>query len=84
MSSAKGFVIAVGLAGAVLMCGSPSYAQVDRPEGLRAADTDVSARYRRYYRSYAFFRPAYYRGSYWSYRRGSRSGDWVAIHGAAR
>ena len=85
MSNAKGFVIAVGLASAVLMCVSPSDARADRQEGLRMTDTDISARYRaRYYRSYAFFRPAYYRGSSWSYRRGSRSGDWVAIHGAAR
>ena len=83
MSNAKALFIAIGLASAVLMCGSPSYAQVSGQDGLRA--TDFSARYRaRYYRSYAFFRPIYYRGSYYSYRRGSRSSDWVAIHGAAK
>jgi hypothetical protein len=83
MSNARAFFIAIGLAGAVLMFGSPSHAQVSGQDGVRAAD--FSARYRvRYYRSYGFFRPIYYRGSSYSYRRGMRSSDWVAIHGAAK
>lgn len=87
MPNAKGFVVAIGLIGGVLLCGSPSHAQIYPQEGLRTVD--LSARYRvRYYRSYAFFRPVYFGGAYRYARRGwwpgMRSGDWVAIHGAAR
>ena len=86
MPNSKGFGVAIGLVGAVLVCGSPSHAQVYPQEGLRAVD--FSARYRvRYYGSYAFFRPVSFRGTYKYARRwgrGMTSQDWVAIHGAAR
>ena len=86
MSNAKGFVVAIGLVGGMLVCGSPSHAQVYPQEGLRAVDG--SARYRvRHYGPHASFRPVYVRSTYkysrFGWRHGLSSQDWIAIHGGA-